>query len=214
MKTAVFWDRDGTLIEDPGYLDNPEGVVLCPGAPEALRRLAEAGYENIITTNQSGVARGLFDEATVQRIHERLADLLASQGAKLDAIYYCPYLEGEEAVVEAYRQASELRKPRPGMLLQAAAERQIELTASWSVGDSLRDAEAGRAAGCRTILVSRDGAEVSTGGAGRAVDFVAGSLIEAAEIILRHTTRQPAGGSPPPGAAAGPDGTQLLQEIQ
>jgi len=207
-KPAVFWDRDGTLIKDPGYLSDPEKVELLPGAAEALRRLAAAGFENIVASNQSGVARGLFDEATVVKINERLGQRLAEGGAAVDAFYYCPYLDGPEAVVEAYRQDSDRRKPKPGMLVKASLERQIDLAASWSVGDSLRDAEAGRAAGCRTILVSELGKLEGVGRNG-AVDFVARSLADAADIVLRHTRRAAA---PSPTQFA--TGTEaILQEI-
>lgn len=186
-KPAVFWDRDGTLIEDPGYLNNPDQVKVLPGAANALRRLASAGYENIITTNQSGVARGMMDETTVAEIHLRLREMLAREGAALDAIYYCPYLDGPDAVVEKYRQDSDLRKPKPGMLVKASLERNIDLPASWSIGDSLRDAEAGRSAGCRTILISSNG-QAETNTARRSiVDFVAQTPEEAAEIVLRYT---------------------------
>jgi D-glycero-D-manno-heptose 1,7-bisphosphate phosphatase len=183
-KAAIFWDRDGTLIQDPGYLSDPEQVELLPGAVEAVRRLGEAGFENIIVTNQSGVARGLVDEPTVERIHERLRDKLAEGGAAIDAVYYCPYLDGDEALVEAYRRDSDLRKPQPGMLLKAAAERDIDLQASWSIGDSVRDAKAGRAAGCRTILLRSEEAKPSARRAG--VDFTAGSLARAVDIVLRY----------------------------
>src|SRR6476659_4678723 len=101
-KAAVFWDRDGTLIEDPGYLREPDQVKLLPDAARALQRLASAGYENIIATNQSGIARGLMDETTVEKIHLRLKELLAKEGAGLDAVYYCPFLDGPDAVVEKY----------------------------------------------------------------------------------------------------------------
>ncbi len=190
-KAAIFWDRDGTLIEDPGYLRDPDQVRLVPGAASALKRLASAGFENIITTNQSGVARGMMDEAAVQKIHQRLRELLDKDGARLDAIYYCPYLDGPEAMVEQYRQDSDLRKPKPGMLVKASLERNLDLPASWSIGDSLRDAEAGRAAGCRTILISQGG-EVEANTARRSVvDFVAASVEEATDIVLRCTPGLP-----------------------
>ena len=114
-KPAVFWDRDGTLIEDPGYLRDPDQVKLLPGAATALKLLASAGYDNIVATNQSGVARGLMDETAVESIHLRLRELLAREGTGLDAVYYCPYLDGPDAVVEQYRRDSDLRKPKPGV---------------------------------------------------------------------------------------------------
>lgn len=207
---AVFWDRDDTLIADPGYLSDPDQVRLLPGAPEAVLRLAEAGYENIIATNQSGIARGLFDEDTLEKIHERLRSLLAEHGATIDAIYYCPYLNGDEAVLEQYRRDSDLRKPKPGMLVKASLERGIDLVGSWSIGDSFRDAEAGRAAGCRTVLIARDEAGKAEARRHPAVDFVAGSVEEAADIVLRHTRAK---GSDANEKSASPTVPGLLQEI-
>jgi D-glycero-D-manno-heptose 1,7-bisphosphate phosphatase len=183
---AVFWDRDNTLIEDPGYLSDPDGVTLLPSAAEALQRVSAAGFENIVVTNQSGIARGILDEETLSRIHDRLHALLAEKNAHLDAIYYCPYLDSDEATVETYRQDSDLRKPKPGMLLQASLERNIDLAGSWSVGDSLRDAEAGRAAGCRTIIIAADSQQRADFAKHNAVDFVVGSLNEAVDTILER----------------------------
>ena len=120
--TAVFLDRDGTVIEDPGYVDDPERVHLLPGAADAIRRFSEAGHLVVVVSNQSGVARGLFDEATLSRVHARLEELLQARGASLDGAYYCPYFDGPEATVDSYRRDSELRKPKPGMLVQAASE--------------------------------------------------------------------------------------------
>jgi len=189
-KAAIFWDRDDTLLADPGYLDDPDKVELLPGAAEAVKRLAEAGFENIIVTNQSGIARGRFDEATLGRIHDRLRELFSQADAGIDAIYYCPYLPGEEAVVERYRRDSDLRKPKPGMLLQASLERKIDLVASWSIGNSLSDAQAGRAAGTRTIVICTDAQndkkrkELERN---PAVDFVVDSLVQAADTVIKHT---------------------------
>lgn len=157
-KKAVFLDRDGTIIEDVGFIGDPAKVRLLPGVADAIRRIAEAGFEIIVVSNQSGVARGIFDEDALSSVHTRMVELLGSQGARLDGAYYCPYLDGPEAVVEAYRCESELRKPEPGMLLQAAHERGIDLSRSWMIGNSPRDVEAGRRADCRTILLDPEGA--------------------------------------------------------
>ena len=204
-KAAIFWDRDNTLIADSGYLDDPAKVELLPGAAGAVKRLAEAGFENIIATNQSGIARGLLDEATLGKIHDRLQALLAADGAAIDAIYYCPYLPGDEAVVEQYRRDSDLRKPKPGMLLKASLERKIDLVASWSIGNALRDAQTGRAAGTRTIVICPAGAadqnpkELERN---PAVDFVVDSLEAAVEVVLKHTS----GSGHPAGRKAGTAG--------
>ena len=96
---AIFWDRDKTLIADPGYINDPGQVELLPGAAAAVRRLGEAGFQNIVTTNQSGIARGLLTEQQLAEIHDWLKELMAEQGAVIDAIYYCPYLDGVEAVI-------------------------------------------------------------------------------------------------------------------
>lgn len=157
-KKAVFLDRDGTIIEDVGFIGDPAKVRLLPGVADAIRRIAEAGFEIVVVSNQSGVARGIFDEDALSSVHTRMVELLGSQGARLDGAYYCPYLDGPEAVVEAYRCESELRKPEPGMLLQAAHERGIDLSRSWMIGNSPRDVEAGRRADCRTILLDPEGA--------------------------------------------------------
>ena len=215
-KAAIFWDRDNTLIADPGYLDDPAKVELLPGAAGAVKRLAEAGFENIIATNQSGIARGLLDEATLGKIHDRLQAMLAAAGAAVDAIYYCPYLPGDEAVVEQYRRDSDLRKPKPGMLLKASLERKIDLVASWSIGNSLRDAQAGRSAGTRTILIGRQGQvdqDLKELEKNPAVDFVADSLEAAAEIVLKHTpgSQRPAGKKA--GTAGHDEAAGVLHEI-
>src|SRR6185436_282597 len=104
-----------------------EEVVLLPGAGEAIRKLADAGNLIVVVSNQSGVARGLFDEAALDLVHRRMEALLREHGAPLHGVYYCPYLDGPEAVVEAYRQKSDLRKPGAGMLRLAAKEMDIDL---------------------------------------------------------------------------------------
>lgn len=204
-RPAVFLDRDKTLIEDPGYIHDPDQVRLYHDAAEALIRLRKAGYLLVVVTNQSGVARGLITEQQLAKVHERLHELLAARGAHLDAIYSCPYLAGSEAKVEAYRRDTDLRKPGPGMLRKAADDLEIDLRASWMIGDRSRDVEAGTRAGCRTILVERRGHDAE----GREADptRVAESLLEAADMVLgddaRHQApREPVKtGSPPVNSA-------------
>ncbi len=185
---AVFLDRDGTIIEDPGYIGDPNDVRLLPGAAGAICRLSRAGYVVVVISNQSGVARGLFDEKALSGVHSRFEALLKVDGANLDGAYYCPYLDGSEAKVDAYRLDSELRKPRPGMLLQAARELGIELSRSWMVGDSATDVEAGRRAGCRTILIGGDESTPSPK-QGRET-HAASDLADAVDIIERETRRE------------------------
>jgi D-glycero-D-manno-heptose 1,7-bisphosphate phosphatase len=150
-REAVFLDRDGTVIEEVRYLGDPAQVRLIPGAAEAIRRLNDAGVLVVLVTNQSGVARGYFPESRVWDVHARLAELLAERGARIDAYFYCPHHPTEG--VGRYRVACECRKPRPGLLLAAARQLDIDLARSWVIGDKPCDAEAGAAAGCRAILV-------------------------------------------------------------
>ena len=125
---AVFLDRDGTLVEDPGYLVDPDALKLLPGVDLAVKALIQAGYRTVIVTNQSAVARGMASEDDVRRVNERLCDMLAEKGARIDAVYYCPF-HPEGTVVE-YRQDSECRKPNPGMLHRAAHELDLDLASS------------------------------------------------------------------------------------
>lgn len=185
---AVFFDRDGTLIEDPGYLNHPDQVRLLDGTAEVLKQLRGLGYKIVVVTNQSGVARGIVSEDMLGRIHKRLEELLAQKGASLDNIYYCPY--HPEGVIPKYKQDSDWRKPQPGMLLAAAAEMDIDLTQSWVVGDSRRDIEAGRAVHCRTILLRSGPTNQETDG-DDGPDYVAVNLREAAHMIKKfHRTPQ------------------------
>jgi len=186
-RQAVFLDRDGTIIEDTGYVDDPAKVRLLAGSSGAIRRLSEGGFLVVVTSNQSGVARGLFDEATMSAVHDRMEKLLREEGATLDGAYYCPFLAGQEAVVEAFRRDTELRKPKPGLLLQAANELDIDLRRSWMVGDSPRDVEAGRRAGCRTVLIDPDEKHVDDQNV-RATQR-ASDLVEASELILSDRRR-------------------------
>lgn len=188
MKSAaVFLDRDGTIMTDTGYVDDPQSVELLPGSAEAIRRFAEAGYLVVLASNQSGIARGLFDEEDLDRVHERLETLLSDEGAQLDGAYYCPYLDGPEAKIKNYRRDSELRKPKPGMLLQAARELNVDLKQSWMIGDKLSDVQAGDRAGCRTILLSNGQVSYEQDDEDEAAStatHVVPSLREAADAIL------------------------------
>ncbi|MFQ5591262.1 MAG: D-glycero-alpha-D-manno-heptose-1,7-bisphosphate 7-phosphatase [Phycisphaerae bacterium] len=186
--TAVFLDRDDTIIEDHGYISDPTDVRLLPGAVAAIRRFADAGHLVVLVSNQSGVARGLLSEADLERVHARLEELLRARGAHLDAAYYCPFLDGEEAVVEQYRRNSDLRKPEPGMLLQAARDLDIDLSRSWMIGDSQCDIDAGRRAGCHTILIVRNDAPIADPLC--EPTCTVRSLTEAADLLEREMTNQ------------------------
>ncbi len=181
--TAVFFDRDGTLIHDPGYLNHPDQVQVVEGAAEALKEFQVLGYKTVVASNQSGVARGIVTVEMLERIHDRLRELLAVRGATLDAIYYCPY--HPDGVVPEYTQDSDWQKPQPGMLLAAAQEMDLDLTRSWMIGDSDRDVEAGRRAGCKTILISSAHSEAAHPHESKP-DFLAVNLREAVNIVKRH----------------------------
>jgi D-glycero-D-manno-heptose 1,7-bisphosphate phosphatase len=180
--TAVFFDRDGTLIRDPGCISHPDQVELLDGAAEAVKQMQLLGYKTVVVSNQPGVAKGILTEETLEQIHGRLRELIGRQGASLDAIYYCPF--HPDGAVPKYRQDSDWRKPKPGMLLAAAGELDIDLTRSWMVGDSLRDTEAGRSAGCRTILISAAHTNPATTDKNRP-DYVAVNMREAVNIIKK-----------------------------
>jgi D-glycero-D-manno-heptose 1,7-bisphosphate phosphatase len=205
--TAVFFDRDGTLVHDPGYLNHPDQVRLLDGAAEAVKELALLGYKRVVVSNQSGVARGIIPLEMIERIHDRLRELLAAQGAVLDGIYFCPY--HPDGVVPEYRQESDWRKPQPGMLLAAAREMDIDLTQSWMVGDNERDIEAGRRAGCRTILIR---ATPSPGFLPKVrPDHVAVNMKEAVNLIKKYHRSQPESDAAPAPSTAGKQKTLAAQ---
>ena len=147
---AVFLDKDGTLIDDIAYNTDPRHITLCHGAGAALRLLARLDYRFFVVSNQDGVAHGCFTEAALEPVRHRLADLLFREQLGLDGFYYCPH--HPEGKVAAYAVDCLCRKPMPGMLLKAAREHDIDLHASWMVGDILHAVEAGNRAGCRTVL--------------------------------------------------------------
>lgn len=191
---AVFLDRDHTLIEDPGYLGDPDKVRLLPGVELAVQSLSRAGYLLVVVTNQSGVARGLITVEQVEAVHEEIQQQLSRRAGRIDAFYYCPY--HPEGKIEEFRRDSDLRKPKPGMLLQAARELDIDLAGSWMVGDSARDIEAGKAAGVRTVRVRRPGDSAGGESPAQAADHTVRNLVDAARTILRADGKAPARTAP------------------
>jgi D-glycero-D-manno-heptose 1,7-bisphosphate phosphatase len=186
-RPAVFLDRDGTIIEDAGFLRAVDDMVLLPWAAAAIRRLNDADLPVVVITNQSGVGRGYFDEAHVLATHAALDVALAPQGARVDAYYYCPHHPAAADV--RYRIPCGCRKPAPGLLQQAARELDLDLTRSWMVGDWWRDVEAGVAAGTRTILIRTGRAPEHRPAppAAPAVDAILDNLMEAVDWILRSS---------------------------
>jgi D-glycero-D-manno-heptose 1,7-bisphosphate phosphatase len=174
MSRAAFLDRDGVInrkAREGEYVTRWEQMQFLPGVAAAIALLNQAGFRVVVVSNQRCVAKGLITTADLEAIHQRMCDVLASDGATIDAIYYCPH---------DMQPACSCRKPAPGMLLAAARTHHINLTASWMIGDSDVDEAAGRSAGCKTarLLSGTENAD------GRA-DVVAPSLLDAVRQILR-----------------------------
>jgi D-glycero-D-manno-heptose 1,7-bisphosphate phosphatase len=181
-RPAVFLDRDGTINVDRDYLINPAEFEFIDGVPEALKKLQDAGYLLVVVTNQSGVARGYFTLEQVDRLHDHMADKLAALGADLDGIYVCPHhpTQGEAP----HRRICDCRKGRPGMLLQAAKDLEIDLSRSIMIGDKLSDIEAGAAAGCQCYLVCTGYGKAFTDKVSKYGAIVVSDLSAAASRIL------------------------------
>ncbi len=192
-RRAVFLDRDGVLVRDVHLLTLPEQLELLPGVPRALQLLHDAGLALVVVSNQTVVARGLVTEAQVERVHRAMQqEISAAGGTLLDAVFYCPH--HPHADVAAYRQDCDCRKPATGMLLEAASAHQLDLAASWMVGDRPSDIIAGRSAGCRTVqvmsgkhgaapIISSRWQDVST-----EPDFLCADLARAALVVLESST--------------------------
>lgn len=150
-RPAVFIDRDGTLSEEIGYINHASRFRLLERSAEAIRALNEAGVAAVIVTNQAGVARGYFPEERIEEVHQRMISMLGEGGAQLDGIYYCPH--HATAGEPPYRKDCDCRKPRPGMIEAAARELDLDVPASYVVGDKFSDIELARRVGCKGILV-------------------------------------------------------------
>jgi D-glycero-D-manno-heptose 1,7-bisphosphate phosphatase len=183
-KPAIFLDRDGTLTRDLGFVHRAADLRLLDNAVAGLRRMSAAGFRLFITTNQSGIARGYFSEADMHAFNAALRQQLRTEGVEIEAIYHCPF--HPEGSVEIYRLDSPLRKPRPGMILEAAAEHGLDLPASFAIGDKKSDILAGQAAGCRTILVQTGAAGSGENDLQARPDHVASDLLAAAEWIEKR----------------------------
>ena len=186
MNSAVFLDRDGTIIEDVGYLRRLDQIALFPWSVDAIRCLNRAGLAVVVTTNQAGVARGLFTEAFVDETHRELTKRLEAGGARIDAYYYCPHHPTKGTVAE-YSKACDCRKPGPGMVDRAARDLGLDPVRSFVVGDKWLDVGMARAAGARGILV-RTGAgaeqELLTQPANLSADAIVDNLAAAVSWIL------------------------------
>lgn len=151
MKKAVFLDKDGTLIVDVAYNVNPKKVTLSKDSLSGLKRLQQCGYLLVIVSNQSGIAHGYFDKDELLAIEHKIKMMLYAHEIILSGFYYCPH--HPDGKIKPYAIVCDCRKPKPGLLLNAARDLNIDLQASWMIGDILNDVEAGNRAGCRTILI-------------------------------------------------------------
>ena len=177
MRTLVLLDRDGTINVEKHYLSSPDQVELLSGAAESIQLLRSLGLTTVVVTNQSAIARGYFDLATLERIHHRLYELLAERGACLDAIYVCPHHPAA---------GCHCRKPAPGLACRAAEEFGGDLSRSFVVGDQASDIAFGKCIGATTLLVRTGyGQRVASAGTAQP-DYVVGDLLEAAHVIQRY----------------------------
>jgi D-glycero-D-manno-heptose 1,7-bisphosphate phosphatase len=184
VRPAVFLDRDGTLIEDVGYLDRLDQMTVFPWTVDVIRAFNRAGLAVVVVTNQSGIAKGLFTEAFVEETHRQLSARLAAGGARIDAYYYCPH--HPDGVVDAYRQRCDCRKPASGLVDRAVRDLDLDPARSFVVGDKWLDIGLARAAGARGILV-RSGtgaAEAARPQPGVSADAIVDNLAAAASWIL------------------------------
>ena len=178
---TVFLDRDGTIASDVSYCRRVEDFEILTGVPEAIKLLNQNDFRVIVITNQSGIARGYFTEKTLEQIHRKTVTELAEKNARVDAIYYCPHHPDE---------GCGCRKPGTDLFRQAGQEHNIDIVSSYMVGDRDMDIRAGKAIGCKTVLVTTGPDDVIVADAGLA-DFTGDSLLEAARWIVSNLS--PAG---------------------
>ena len=192
---AIFLDRDGTINKEVGFLSNINDFELLPGVAEAIRRINSSGYLAIVITNQPVIARGEVTVDELDQIHNKMETLLGEHGAYLDAIYYCPHHpdKGFDGEVAELKIDCDCRKPKPGMLLRAATDFNIDLRNSWMIGDKDKDVMAGKAAGCQTVWIDAPTAQSAAGFAGSPSErheintLYADNLLEAVDKILGKT---------------------------
>ena len=190
-RRAVFLDRDGVLNIEAGYIHRVEDLNLIPGAAQAVRLLNDRGIFCCLASNQAGPARGYYPDSHVQALHERLCQLLATEaGAKLDALYYCPYLSPPEGGIDPdYSLWSTWRKPNTGMFVAAAWDFDLDLARSFMVGDKATDVDMAHNAGCVGVLVQTGYGDLVLSGDYQhhtKPDFVAADLLEAVNWILQQ----------------------------
>ena len=186
FERAVFLDRDGTIIEEVGYLDRPERVEFFPWTIDAIRVLNRAGLAVVLVSNQSGIARGFFTDAVVEKVHERMAEMLAAGGARIDAYYYCPH--HPEGSVPGLAKVCECRKPARGLVDRAVTEFGVDPAQSFVVGDRWLDIGLARTVGAKGSLVRTGYGEREEGKTpnGMKADAIVDNLIAASSWILKN----------------------------
>jgi D-glycero-D-manno-heptose 1,7-bisphosphate phosphatase len=184
MNKAIFIDKDGTLIDDVPYNVDPALIRLQRGAIDGLKRLKADGYLLILISNQSGVAHGYFREADLEPVKYKLQEILLKGNVSLDGFYYCPH--HPQGKIEQYAIPCECRKPKPGMILTAAKNFNVDLSQSWMIGDILHDVEAGNKAGCKTIFIDNGNETEWEENEYRRPTRIAVNIPEAASVILQY----------------------------
>jgi len=185
---GVFLDRDGVITEDPPhYAHRIDQLSIIPGSAKAIRLLNENGFRVIVISNQSGVARGYYTEDDVNIFNNEMVSRLAESGAHVDAIFYCPH--HPEAKTLKYRQTCTCRKPHPGMLIEGSRKENIDFALSFVVGDKWSDIEAGRAVGCRTVLVKTGHGLLELEAKKNPVDYIASDLLDAVQSFILSIQR-------------------------
>jgi len=188
MEKAAFLDRDGTIIEDTGYVGEISKVRFLPGASAGIKLLNDNGFKVIIITNQAGVARGFFTEERVKEINAYIRESLVQEGAMIDEFYYCPH--HVEGIIEEYRKDCYYRKPNPGMIEKAVSDFDIDLDESFVIGDKYSDIEAGCRAGCRNILLTGEASQDGKMENRVVSDHTAHDLFEAVKWIIASGKRE------------------------
>lgn len=177
MKKAFFLDRDGVIIEQVEYIRDPEDVRLIPGAAEALKLIHQSGFLAVVVSNQSGIARKKFTRDELMAVQARMYALLAEQGEKIDGFYFCPH--------DPHVESCPCRKPKPGMILQAARELGIDIPVSFMIGDRPADVETGIAAGCRDCAMVLTGYGEGAADVARERNYrTAPTLLDAVKLLL------------------------------
>lgn len=174
---AVFLDRDGTIARDVHYCRRVEDFEILPTVPKAIRLLNEHGFKVVVITNQSGIARGYFAEEILARIHKKMEDEFAEHNARVDAIYYCPHHPDD---------GCECRKPKTALFHKAAEDYDIDFQVSCVVGDMQMDIDAGKALGCKTVLVTTGTKPQATN---PHPNYTTSSLLKAAQWIIKHSNQ-------------------------